>query len=245
MDIRIKKVLAMAGLPIAAAGLVAGFMGAGAANAASPNVNNGTPVTQTATPSASTKTLPWCGWTIQGLPTSLTLLDKAVTGTAVSKYKGVAIDLEGSANDIKAFVGGSDSYNPDVDNCSWFNDSNKQGLSLTVSAASAKFTASAATGGADPKMDFSLSDSNKLNIVPSYGTDCANGFSTDSALSVYGTNLTTTPVHTTNKSDVTTVSACTWSLKYSTQIPGGLSPAYGDQTYTFTGPTLTTTVTVN
>ncbi len=244
MKRRTEKTIALAAIPASISLIAAGFMGATAAIAVPAPDASPSPVSQSGAPSATTQTVPWCGWTIQNLPANVTMSDDAATEDAPSKYKGTAITLVGTADDIQAFVGGSDTYSDNADNCSWFNDANKQGLVLDVAASGVAFTASAATGGTDTAMGFSLSESNPLSITPAYGDDCAAGFTTDTDLSIYADHTTTIPVRTAATSGVTTISVCTWSLDYETTIPAGMSPKFGDELYTFTGPTLTTTVAV-
>ena len=245
MKTKTQQKLAVMALPLALCGIGFGLAGNAAANAAPAPVPSGSPVAQAATPSATTKTIPWCGWTIANLPSSITLRDSSISGDAQSKYKGLAIDLVGTASNISAFVGGTTAYSSEEDNCSWYNDANKQGLQLDVAAGSTAFTASAETGGADTQMGFKLDSNNKLSITPTYESNCADGFSTDTALSIYEGHVTTIPVQTVSKTGVNTTSACTWTLNYAAQIPAGMSPKFGDEVYTFTGPTLTTTVGIN
>lgn len=246
MKTQTQKALEITALPASIALIVAGFMGATAANATPAPTPSPAAVTQSGAPSATTKTIPWCGWTIQNLPSNITLRDSSVTGNATSKYKGVAISLTGTATGIKAFVGGTGSYDSDPDNCSWYNDANKQGLQLAVtSPANPKFTASAEKGGADTDMGFDLTSTAPLSITPDYGNDCATGFQTNASLSIYTDHVSAIPVRTQSKDTIDTTTVCTWSLAYATKIPGGKSPKFGDELYTFTGPTLTTTVSID
>lgn len=253
MNILLKKVAAIAALPIATTGLVVGLIGSGPAFAYD---MPGTVSDPTATPaalangdasvSASTKTVPWCGWTVRGLPETLTLSDTSVTAGETSKYVGSEISLAGASGSISAFVSGTGAAaTADVDNCSWYGDDNKQGLAMTVRASGAGFTATAAEGGADAGMGFLLTEAKPLSITPTYAASCANGFTTSDALNVFGDSLTSNPVTTKDKASVSTTTACSWTLAYATKIPAGKEPKFGDQVYTFTGPTLTTTVNIN
>ena len=123
---------------------------------------------------------------------------------------------------------------------------------MTVAASSAAFTASAKGAGvggadvADAGMGFSLDTiDNALTIDPTYAPSCSSALTTNSDLSVYLGHETSTPLTTLNKSLIDTTSACTWGLAYAANIPAGLMPKFGNKLYTFTGPTLTTTVNIN
>ena len=253
MSLFLKKVVAIAALPLAAGGLLVGLMSAAPALAAdmpgSVSDPSSTPAplaSQEATVSAETKTVPWCGWTVSGLPTGLALTDSEATVSAPSKYKGAEIILGGSNTGIAAFVSGGNAVTTDADNCSWYGDGNKQGLAMTVTASRDNFTARAAGEAADDAgMGFSLATAtNPLTITPTYDA-CSAAFVTSANLSVSTDNLTSNPVTASDKTLVDTVSSCTWGLTYAAKIPAGMKPLFGDKLYTFTGPTLTTTVNIN
>lgn len=259
MNLRLKKALAIAAMPLAGAGLIAGLMTAGPAYAgdmpgtvADPSSTPAPLASQAASVAASTKTVPWCGWTVSGLPTGLTLEDTAAkAANKASSYKGAAIALSGATTGVSAFVSGSNASSDVEDNCSWYGNENKQGLSMTVTASRANFEAFAAgVTAADSGMGFNLvstdnvDTTNPLTITPTYGS-CSDAFVTSDNLSVYSSKLISNPVTASNKTKVTTTSSCTWGLAYATKIPAGMKPLYGDKVYTFTGPTLTTTVNIN
>lgn len=116
MNTQIKKSLAAIALTFAVSGLAVGFSGVALATAAeegerpteaSGNVGN-------TTTSASTTTLPWCGWYIDGLSNTI-ILEGAET------YEGVEVDLSGSSEEtVSAFVNGSSTYSATSSNCSWY-----------------------------------------------------------------------------------------------------------------------------
>lgn len=253
MNLRLKKALAIAAMPLAGAGLIAGLMTAAPAYAgdmpgtvADPSSTPAPLASQEASVAAETKTVPWCGWTVSGLPTGLTLEDTvAKAASKPSSYKGAEIALGGSTTGVSAFVSGSNVASTDEENCSWYGDTNKQGLTMTVTASRANFTARPDGAASDDEgMGFSLTDTSKLTITPEY-SGCSDAFVTSNNLSVWADQLTSTPVTASDKSKVTTISACTWGLTYAAKIPGGMKPLFGDKTYAFTGPTLTTTVNIN
>lgn len=253
MNILLKKVAAIAALPIATTGLVVGLIGSGPAFAydmpgtvSNPSATPAALADGDASVSASTKTVPWCGWTVSGLPNTLVLTDTSVAAGQTSKYVGSEISLAGASGSISAFVSGTGAAaTEDVDNCSWYGDDNKQGLAMTVRASGAGFSATAAQGGADAGMGFDLTELKPLSITPTYAASCANGFTTSDSLSVYAGSLGSNPVTTKSKASVSTTTACSWTLDYAATIPAGKEPKFGDQVYTFTGPTLTTTVNIN
>jgi hypothetical protein len=253
MNLRLKKALAIATMPLAGAGLVVGLMTAGPAYAgnmpgtvADPSSTPAPLASQAASVAAETKTVPWCGWTVSGLPEALTLEDTVAKAAGeTSSYKGAEIALGGSTTGVSAFVSGSTVASIAEDNCSWYGDTNKQGLTMTVTASRANFTARPAGAESDDSgMGFSLTEASPLTISPTY-TNCSNAFVTSDNLSVWDHQLTSTPVTASDKTKVTTTSACTWGLTYAAKIPAGKMPLFGDKTYAFTGPTLTTTVNIN
>lgn len=249
-----KKALAIATMPLATGGLLVGLMTAGPAVAgdmpisvSDPSASPSPLAEENASVGATTTTVPWCGWTVAGLPTGLTLVDEAaVLAEEESRYMGAEIALSGETNGISAFVSGTDEISADEENCSWYGDANKQGLAMTVSADRSNFTARAAGANSDDDgMGFELTESsNPLTITPSY-TGCSAAFVTSDDLSVSTASLTSNPVTASDKELVTTTSSCTWGLAYSAKIPSGMMPMFGDRDYTFTGPTLTTTVNIN
>lgn len=245
MNTQIKKSLAAIALTFAVSGLAVGFSGVALATAAegerpteaTGNVGN-------TTTSASTTTLPWCGWYIAGLSNTI-ILEGAET------YEGVAVDLSGSsAATVSAFVNGSSNYSPTSSNCSWYSDSNKQSASLTVALADGESTAfTAATDRLDPSdtsMNFDLTADNKLSITATPGVDCeTNNFEVAPDASIYFGQTSSTPVQSSNlRTEITTTNKCSWTMNYATTIPANKTPKYGNETYNYTGPTLVTSLAV-
>lgn len=240
MNIKFKKALAAGSLTLALGGLALSFTGVGAAIAATTAPSGSDVGTATSSTTASTTTLPWCGWYLTGIDSALTL-----SGATV--YDGTEVSLTAADTSLEAFVNGSSTYSAADDNCSWYGNTNKQAAWVSVTADTAAFDASttADTAGTDNSMDFALDTDNKLNItaVEDPSANCTtNGFSITADASVFGTTLSSNPVKSALSTDVTTHDKCTWSMNYATKIPGGKVPTYGDATYTFTGPTLTTTL---
>lgn len=246
MNIKFKKALAAGSLTLALGGLAIGFSGVAAATAvegerpteASGNVGN-------TTTSASTTTLPWCGWYIDGLSNEIVLEGSAT-------YEGIEVDLSGSsAAKVSAFVNGSSNYSPTSANCSWYSDSNKQSASLTVALAEGEVTAfTAATDrldNSDTSMNFELTSDNKLAITATPDENCeTNKFVVEPDASIYFGQTSSTPVRSSNlRTQITTANKCSWTMNYATTIPANKTPKYGNKTYNYTGPTLVTSLAVD
>lgn len=252
MNTQIKKSLAAVALTFAVSGLAVGFSGVAVATAEEVFVEPGQrPTTASGnvgdtTTSASTTTLPWCGWYIDGLSNEIILEGE-------STYEGVAVELSGStATDAKvsAFVNGSSTYSATSTNCSWYSDSNKQSATLTVALAAGQNTAFSATtdrlDSSDTSMNFELTSSNKLAITATPDANCeTNNFAVNSDASIYSGQTSSTPVaSSTLRTQITTANKCSWTMTYATTIPANKTPKYGNETYNYTGPTLVTSLAV-
>jgi hypothetical protein len=251
MNLRLKKALAIATMPLAGAGLVVGLMTAGpafAADSTQPTAASGASgnVGDTTT-TAATTTVPWCGWYINGLTNTITL-------TGATTYTGDAVDLSGSSGSkVEAFVNGSSTYESTASNCSWYKDSNKLSARLSVGVKDGQAmefkatTTKDPTGATDKSMNFSLDAEDKLNITATKDTNCTdNGFTGASDASVYGTTTSSYPVSSsTSRAGITTKNYCSWTMTYATRIPANKTPKYGKLTYTYTGPVLVTTLEVS
>lgn len=241
MNSKFKKALAGATLSLAIGAMAIGIAGVGPALAATTQPGSGDVGLTESTTSASTTTLPWCGWYLTGIDATLAL------DASNSTYDGTEIDLTASDDGIEAFVNGSGTYSSATDNCSWYGSANQQAAWVSVVANSAAFTATtpADTDGTDSSMNFNLDSANKLNITVTENPDgscVADGFTLVPDASVFDGTLSSNPIKSAASVDVTTTDRCAWSMNYATKIPGGKVPTYGEATYTFTGPTLTTTL---
>ena len=238
MNIKTKKALASGALAISLGALALGVAGVSPALATSQATDpSGGGDTQL---SASTETGPWCGWYLTDVSAELELVPVNVEETT---YVGTAIDL--TVTDplgLSAFVGGSESHSDDTSNCSWYGDTNKQAVEVSVTADSANFMATPFLGDPDTSMDFSLDSDNRLTITVAADTDFCNGFFVTDLTYIYGESLTATPIESAVFTEVGTTDRCDWEVTYSTSIPAGLVPTYGGDTYVYTGPTLTTTL---
>ena len=251
MNIKTKKALAGGALVISLGALALGVSGVGPALATSegplPSGGGDTDLT------ASTLTGAWCGWYLTDVSSELVLEPVNALETT---YVGTAIDL--TATDLlgsSAFVGGTDVHDDDTTNCSWYGAPNQQAVEVSIEADSANFEAMAEfyNDETDTSMDFSLNSDNPLTITvdEDLATDevtglrlYCNGFDVTEVTTIYGTllDLISNPISSAVYTDVGTTDRCDWDVTYSTSIPAGLVPTYGGTTYSYTGPTLTTTL---
>ena len=239
MNIKTKKALAGGALVISLGALALGVAGVSPALATSqaPDPSGGGE-TQL---SASTETGAWCGWYLTDVSSELVLEPVNALETT---YVGTAIDL--TATDplgSSAFVGGTDFHDEDTTNCSWYGAPNQQAVEVSIEADSANFEAMAEfyNDETDTSMDFSLTSENRLTITVDEDVAYCNGFFVTPETSIYGGALTSTPIESAVYTDVGTTDRCDWDVTYTTSIPAGLVPTYGGTTYSYTGPTLTTT----
>ena len=241
MNIRIKKALASGALAISLGALAFGVAGVSPALAtdtpappADPQVlGDGATDLDTSITSVA-----WCGWYLSGVAADLTLVP--VDGVTTT-YNGLEIPLTAENSGLTAFVGGDNEHVDDVDNCSWYGDSNTQAVEVTITASSVLFSAESSLGS-DAEMNFSLEESNKLNITVDQVEESCVGFTTTSEDPIWGEDTTSNPVTSAVYTDVGTNDICDWSVTYTTSIPGDMVPTYGGSIYSYTGPTLTTTL---
>jgi hypothetical protein len=239
MNIKFKKALAASSLTLALGGLAVGMTGVAAAVAVdAPGISGDS---GSAVAGATTVTLPWCGWHVAGLPSTLNLVGDEATGTT-AKYAGLEIPLSSTADNISTHVGGSSTYSSADDNCSWFDDSKKQAVKLTIAADGTAFIANAGENP-DAGMNFDLNGStNALHVTATPVADSCSNFGVTPSASIGGATLSSPTLTSPNVAGVTTKNVCAFSLEFATKIPGGMIPAYGDQTYNYTGPTVTSTL---
>jgi hypothetical protein len=190
---------------------------------------------------------PWCGWYVSGGVDGALSLEPADGAT---EYIGDEIALTATADENRAYVGPNDGLEEQgaEEDCSWFVEGNKYGARYDVVASNDSFTATAllSVGGpaADPGMDFKATDANPLSITNVGIESCSlEGFQTDAGAELKTGALETTP-WTVPALSVTNINFCEWSAKYDINIPGDMSPLYGNVTYRWTGPTLTHTLVI-
>jgi hypothetical protein len=242
MNIRIKKTLASGALAISLGALTLGVAGVSpslAAPGTDDDVSRNPQVlgSSETTLDTSITSVTWCGWYLTGVSGALTL---APSDGVTELYDGTEIPLTVSNDGLSVYVGGDATYSDSPENCSWYGDSNKQAVEVTVTASTDAFTASSSVGS-DTAMDFYLDSENPLNIGITEDTECA-GFTTTSADQIQGADLVSNPVTSAVFTLVGTNDICDWSATYTTSIPAGMVPTYGGSLYSYTGPTLTTTL---
>jgi hypothetical protein len=201
---------------------------------------------------------PWCGWiALTGAGTSI-LLEPAVGQDTT--YDGDAITLEAVGQEYAIKVAPVDQATTgtlanfgveEADACSWFADSEVNGVNVSTTLDVNTFTAVSDknAGGATPDdtMDFATDDDVAQNLVidntPATCDDTLFSFInnpfvvTTSASATTGTNVVSLDAMST-----TTNSYCSWTSDYTVTIPSGLMPMFGSSTYTYTGPTITNTM---
>jgi hypothetical protein len=158
----------------------------------------------------------------------------------ITEYDGDAIPLSAQNTGLSAHVGGSSLYDELPDNCSWYGPDNKQAVAVTLSTTTNSFTATNLMG-TDAEMDFNLDSDNKLNISVEKDTACT-GFTTTDLDAIFGEDNESEPVSSALSASVGTNDVCDWSITYETSIPAGMVPTYGGTLYSYTGPTITTTL---
>lgn len=200
----------------------------------------------------STEVRPWCGWSaLTGANTAIALVPVAGQETV---YDGSAIALEATGQQFAVKVGpvvADESARTvitaetDVANCSWYDEGQKNGMSIKTTLSGYEFDGSAVAGDADTSMDFGATIANKFSISNTAAT-CGLDFSftgsplevTDIATATDGANVVSMTAANTS-----TISFCSWTSGYSISIPAGLKPTVGGTTYSFVGPTITNTMT--
>jgi hypothetical protein len=199
-----------------------------------------------ATTSATAETLPACSWYVTGLAESI-----ALTNGDDMEYVGNDYTLEATDEGITIFFSASDTADQ---RCSFYDD--EKGVTVEVSWAGESFT----TGTLDTSMDFAVNDaletSGNVTVDIVYAGECSDDWIAGGTTSI-GVDLSPlTPAEITNESvygnytptlkgGAATFASCTLNASYTTKIPGGKTPLNPGTNYSFTGPTLTTTVTIN
>jgi hypothetical protein len=260
-DNAIKQALAVFLAPIAILGLVFTMFTASAfADGTTQQGASGNQGLAAQTTSISTEVRPWCGWTaLTAANASITLIPAEDEDTV---YDGDAIDLEAIGQAFAIRVGpagdpvatGSEFAALGVDNCSWFDDDQVNGVAVTTKLAGIGDTpahgfagVSNATGAtsADTSMNFEAgSEIGEAFVINNAAVSCTD-FSfigspftvTDATSATTGASVVTMPA-----SSTTTNNFCSWTSSYAITIPAGLKPLFGGSTYTFTGPTITNTM---
>ena len=219
--------------------------------------------------SSSVPTNLWCTWYVNGMDANVNLYPidgllktDVIAEKVLTEYDGEALLLTGYALESEALVAGytgdapvvSDRKtddvlkSPDPYDCSWYNA--EQGFSSNVSIGSGNQTFEATVNGAaDDGMDFGLTSAALDGITITYSqepeTNCDEAFLLEDGATI-GDGVTSAEVLSVLYSaTLGTTLTCQWDTKFQITMPAGKTPAFPGAEYSFTGPTLKTTVTLN
>jgi hypothetical protein len=197
-----------------------------------------------ATTSADADTLAACSWYVTGLATEL-----ALANGDDMEYVGNDYTLSATDEGIQIFFSASDTPNQ---RCSFYDD--ERGVEVQVSWTGEAFV----KGGEDTSLDFAVGDAleegGTVTVDITYDGDCTADWTAGDTKSI-GVDLSPLIPATIGNTDVAaydptsktaaTFASCTLDASYSTKLPGNKTPLNPGASYNFTGPTLTTTVTMN
>jgi len=254
MTIAMKRVVAALLAPIAIFGFaLTAFTESAIADGTDQQEANGSQALATQETTISTEVRPWCGWT------ALAAADSAISLVPVegedAVYDGDEIALVAIGQEFAIKVGpvtsspveaGGSFEEETADNCSWFEDSQRNGVAVTTTLSGNSFVgvSNANTDTAtDASMNFDAVDDNAFTIANT-AVSCTEFSFTNSPLVVTstGTAETGASVVTLAALDTSTNNFCSWTSDYSINIPAGMKPLFGGSTYVFTGPTITNTM---
>ena len=236
------KIKAFAILPVAAALTFFGLQAVSASFAATTGVGE-----TAATTGADASTIEDCEWYLNGVSDSLSL-----TNTTGMEYVGDDYTLSASDESVNVYFSGLEAED---ERCSFYDD--VRGAGVEVSWDGVAF----ATGTADISLDWTLGDLLETSGVSSLDVTydkatCDDAFIAGGAVSI--TDAAVSPLTPASISDLLTEgftpsaaapgatwAKCTLNASYSVVLPGGRTPENPGSSYVFTGPGLTTTITVN
>ena len=201
-----------------------------------------------ATTGATALTIEDCEWYLNGVADELSL-----TNTSGMEYVGDDYELSASDDVVNVYFSGTDTED---ERCSFYDD--VRGAGVEVSWTGDSFIN--ATPG-DTSLDWNLGDAletgpaiSSLDIT--YEADvCDAAFTSGGAVSI--SDPADSPLTPASISDDATggftpsalatpsFAKCTLNATYSVKLPGGRTPSAPGSSYTFQGPGLTTTITVN
>lgn len=234
------KVKAFAILPIAASLVFFGLQTVTSSVAATEGVGE-TP----ATTGATAATLEDCEWYLDGVDTELSL-----TNTSGLEYVGDDYTLTAEDSGVNVYFSGTVAQD---ERCSFYDDVRGAGVEVS-------WTGDSFNAGVDDSLDWNLGDNletsgiSTLDVTYSKDT-CDDAFTAGGAVSI--SDPLDSPLSPASISDAdtglffpssllsATFAKCTLDATYSVVLPGSRTPANPGGSYTFTGPALTTTITVN
>jgi hypothetical protein len=234
---RKKKLAALLAIPVSTLLVIGGTQSSIVAFATGIDGEAATPITT----AASADTILQCGWRISGVATSITLANAEPT----LEYVGSEYTLTGSDTGIKIHLSGDVSEGT---RCSFYND--YKGAQVKVSWDGTTFA-----GTPDNSLGWAVTDK-ALGITYTDDT-CVPAWVTEGALTIaaayvsgsevvpaaiLATDVDTSAEYSPDAVTGSTFPSCGFSASYSTAIPSGKTPDSPGATYSFVGPTLTSTL---
>jgi hypothetical protein len=200
-----------------------------------------------ATTGATAATIEDCEWYLNGVATELSL-----TNDTGMEYVGDDYELSASNTGVNVYFSGTEVQNQ---RCSFYDD--VRGAGVEVSWTGDAFSN---VDSSDTSLDWDLGATLETSGISSlditYTADtCDAAFTAGSAVSI--SDPADSPLTPASIGDAATASfepsaavgatfaMCTLNADYAVKLPGGRTPAAPGSSYTFTGPGLTTTITVN
>lgn len=236
-----EKLLAILALPIAAVLVLAGVQTSVGAFATGIEGDADTDATTAATADSILQ----CGWRMTGVDSTITLANT----DAELEYTGTDFELQGSDSGLKVFLSGDATEST---RCSFYND--YKGAQVKVSWDGNEFVSSR-SGVTDTSLSWLV---NEKPLLVTYADDaCAGSWTTNSDLTIgsaftSGNELVPAAILATSVDDAIeynpaaktgpTFPSCGFSASFSTAVPGGKTPNSPGATYSFAGPSLTTTL---
>ncbi len=189
-----------------------------------------------------------CAWQIIGAPSSITL-EPAVPGT---EYEGDAVQVsdafaEADTAELNVYSSGNvtTGSRTTYGNCTFYSAPTRP--VVTMSIGDADFTAMAESG-ADSSMDFEATTGNEFNVDQTSSCDAKW---TTADLNLKSEALSGVIMSILTLADVdsrvtgTGTDRCKADFEIKINIPGGQTPTYPGQTYTWSGPGFTTALTTS
>ena len=233
---RKKKLAALFAIPVSTLLVIVGTQSSIIASAIQVEGVGETPITT----EASADTIEMCGWRISGVASEITLANTDPT----LEYVGSEYALSGVDDDILIYLSGDVTEST---RCSFYGD--YKGAQVKVS-----WTGSTFTSSPDTSLNWNTSD--KALTIAYTDTGCSVHWVTESSVTINAAfeagdevipaKILATSVDTGEYSPDSvsspTFPSCGFSADYSTAIPSGKVPSLPGTTYSFAGPTLTSTL---
>jgi hypothetical protein len=223
-----QRVLAASGVVISSLGLVGVLSVAAPSFAGESGGSGGSGTNQVL--GVSVTSVDKCAYSLSGIASSLTLTASKTYNPDENSLTTLSASDAGVS--LSAYPGG----NPSTP-CSFYGNSSAGRVSVQVPTTPTWTGTSSST-----TLTWSNTSDNKLNIVPSGGSDCSSAGATLSTLGLYTGNVTGTLVSITSSS---TPKACTFGSTVTASIPKGLNAPQGTKVYAIAGPTITYTLTLS